>query len=102
MCGHYSETLSKDLQTQYRAKNKALKRSVWCDKCKQIADRAHEAEETAFICDIKDIYKIIKQLINKKLTTQQQVKAENGRLLNSNEKQIAGRRFHFFRYLITS
>ena len=32
MPGYCSETLGRDLQIQYRAKNKAVKRSVSCDK----------------------------------------------------------------------
>ena len=87
---HCSETLGRDFQTQYRANNKAVKRSVRCDKCKQIADLARDAKEAAFNGDIKTIYKITKQLIDKNLTTQQQpVKDENGRLLNSEEEQLA-------------
>ena len=46
----------RDLKTQYRAKNKAVKRSVRCDKRKQIADLARDAEEAAFNGDIKTIY----------------------------------------------
>ena len=84
MSGHCSETLGRNLQTQYRAKNKAVKRSVKCDKCKQIAYLAREAEEAAFNGDIKTIYKITKQLIDKNLITQQPLKDENGCLLNSN------------------
>ena len=70
MSGHCSETLGRDLQTQYTAKNKALKRSVSCEKRKQIAELARDAEEAEFNGDIKTIYKITKQLINKNLTTQ--------------------------------
>ena len=77
MSGHCSETLGMDIQTQYIAKNKAVKRSVRCDKRKQIA-------EAAFNGDIKTIYKITKQLIDKNLITQQPLKDENGCLLNSN------------------
>ena len=95
MAGHCSERLGRDLQTQYRAMNKAVKRSVRCDKRKQIADLARDAEEAAFNGDIKTIYKITKQLINKNLTTQQPVKDENGRLLNSDEEQLARWRSHF-------
>ena len=94
MSGHYSETLGRDLQTQYRGKNKAVKSSVSCDKSKQIADLAREAEEEAFN-DIKTIYMITKQLIDKNLTTQQALKDEKGSLLKSDEEQLARWRFHF-------
>ena len=56
MSDHCSETLGRDLQTTYRAKNKAVKRSVRCDKRKQIAYLTHDAEEAAFNGDIKTIY----------------------------------------------
>ena len=98
MSGHCSETLGRDLQTQYRAKHKAIKRR--CDKRKQIADLARDAEEAAFNGDIKTISKMTKQLINKNLTTQQPVKDENERLLNSDEEQLDGGPA-FFRYLTT-
>ena len=58
-------------------------------------DLAHDAEEAAFNGDIKTIYKITKQLINKNLNTQQRVKDENGRFLNSDEEQLARCRSHF-------
>ena len=45
--------------------------------------------------DIKTIYKITKQLINKNLTTQQPVKDENGCLLNLDEEQLFRWRSHF-------
>ena len=83
------------MQTQFRAKNKAVKRSVRCDKRKQIADLASDAEEAAFNGDIKTIYQITKQFLDKNLTTQQPVEDKNGRLLNSDEKQLARWRSHF-------
>ena len=45
MSGHCSETLSRDVRSHYRAKNKAVKRSVRCHKRKQIAELARDAEE---------------------------------------------------------
>ena len=55
MSGHCSETKGRDLQTQYRAKNKAVTPSVTCDNRKQIADQALDAEQAAFNGDIKII-----------------------------------------------
>ena len=54
MSGPCSKTLGRDLQIQYRAKNKAVQRSVRCDKRKQIADLAQKVEEPAFNGDIKN------------------------------------------------
>ena len=95
MSGHCSETLGRDLKTQYRAKNKVVKRSLRCGKRKQIVDLARDAEEAAFNGDLKP-----DQKIDKNLTIQQQVKDENGRLLNSHEKQLARWRSHFSSVLI--
>ena len=57
MSGHCSEIVGRDLRTQYRPKNEAV-------KIEEIsADLASDAEEEAFNGDIKTIYKITKQLI---------------------------------------
>ena len=52
------------LESEYKTKNREVKRSTRRDKRTFVEKLAKSAEEAAFVGDLEEVYKIIKELVN--------------------------------------
>ena len=53
VCNHFA------LESEYKTKNREVKRSTRRDKRSHVEKLAKSAEETAFVGDLEEVYKII-------------------------------------------
>lgn len=93
--GSDDEVLQAELNAQYRAMDKEVKRSVRRDKRNHINNLAEKAEHAAHLGDSSLLYKITKTLVKGNLSTQHPVRDVNGNLLHSDEEELQRWREHF-------
>ena len=85
-----SDRLKDKLRTDYAAKDKEIKKSAKEDKRKFVEDLADKAQQASERGDLRQMYKITKQLSGKATNTNQAVKDKSGKLLTA-EKEVTNR-----------
>ena len=88
-------TPDEDLQQQYRAKDKAVKKSARQDKRNYIENKAREAEEAAKVNDSRKLYNITRSLQGKTRQSSATIKDLNGNVLTTVEDQLKRWAEHF-------
>ena len=86
---------AEDLQQQYRAKDRAVKKSARQDKRNYIENKAGEAEEAAKINDSRKLYNITRSLSGKTQQSSATIKDLNGNVLTTVEDQLKRWAEHF-------
>lgn len=79
----------------YNTANREVKRSLRKDKRRWTEDLANQAEQAAAMGKSAELYKITKQLSNKRIVTAKPVKSKNGELLTNVEDQLERWKEHF-------
>ena len=95
MLSNTQHTLAEDLQEQYKAKNKAVKKSARQDKRNYIENKAKEAEEAAKVNDSRKLYNITRSLSCKSQQNSTTIKDLNGNILTTVEDQLNRWAEHF-------
>ena len=95
MLSNTQHTLAEDLQEQYKAKNKAVKKSACQDKRNYIENKAKEAEEAAKVNDSRKLYNITRSLSCKSQQNSTTIKDINGNILTTVEDQLNRWAEHF-------
>ena len=71
------------LESEYKTKNREVKRSTGRDKRSHVEKLAKSAEEAAFVGDLGEVYKIIKVLVNANTKADTPVLDLNGNILST-------------------
>ena len=95
MLSNTQHTLAEDLQEQYKAKNKAVKKSARQDKRNYIENKAKEVEEAAKVNDSRKLYNITRSLSCKSQQNSTTIKDLNGNILTTVEDQLNRWAEHF-------
>ncbi|KAL9983948.1 hypothetical protein ACROYT_G006197 [Oculina patagonica] len=99
MLNNTQNTPAEDLQQQYRAKDKAVKKSARQDKRNYIENKAGEAEEAAKVNDSRKLYNITRSLSGKTHQSSTTIKDRNGDVLTTIEDQLKRWAEHFSKTL---
>ena len=76
------------LESEYKAKNRDVKRSSRRNKRSHIEKLAKSAEEAAFVGDLGEVYKITKELVNTNTKADPPVLDLNGNILSTDEEKL--------------
>ena len=85
----------KTSDTQYREKDKEVKKSCRRDKRHWIESKGAEAQEAANRNDTKSMYKIVRELTNSRSISSIPIKSKDGRTLVTEEEQSNRWKEHF-------
>ena len=83
------------LESEYKTKNREVKRSTRRDKRSHVEKLAKSAEEAAFVGDLGEVYKITKELVNTNTKADPPVLDLNGNILSTDEEKLNRWREHF-------
>ena len=83
------------MESEYKTKNREVKRSTRRDKRSHVEKLAKSAEEAAFVGDLGEVYKITKELVNANTKTYPTVLDLNGNILSTDEEKTNRWREHF-------
>ena len=90
-----SPRIQERLQSEYRQRDREVKKSARKDKRSFVDNLAKEAEEAAVRGEISTVYKITKQLCNKNTSKSIPVKSKDGKVLTTEREQAARWVQHF-------
>ena len=90
-----SERLKNNLQTEYRATDKKVKKMIRNDKRKWIDKKCEEAEEAANMGRIKQTYNIVNSVCNVRGKVCQAVKSKTGELITDEKQRLERWKEHF-------
>ena len=76
-------------------KTKEVKRSIRRNKISHVEKLAKSAEDSAFVGDMQDVYKIFKELLNTNMKADPPVLDLNGNILSTDKEQLNRWRKHF-------
>ena len=76
------------MESEYKTKNKEVKRSTRRDKRSHVEKLARSAEEAAFVVDLGEVYKITKELVNANTKADPPVLDLNGNILSTDEEKL--------------
>ena len=83
------------LESEYKTKNREVKRSTRRDNRSHVEKLAKSAEEAAFVGDLGEVYKITKELVNANTNADAPVLDLNGNILSTDEEKLNRWREHF-------
>ena len=83
------------MESEYKTKNREVKRSTRRDKRSHVEKLAKSAEEAALVGDLGEVYKITKELVNANTKADPPGLDLNGNILSTDEEKLNRWREHF-------
>ena len=76
------------LESEYKTKNREVKRITRRDKRSRVENLAKSVEEAAFVGDLGEVYKMTKELVNANTKADLSVLDLNGNIVSTDEEKL--------------